>query len=312
MKAAQITKYGDEEAVVTNADVTKPVAGIGQVVVEVHAAGVNPFDYKVREGMMASMKQLDFPATLGGDFAGVITEVGERVSGFEVGEAVYGMAGALSGQGSFAEFAPIAVESIGPKPKSLDFVMAAALPLAAVSAYQALVDHASLQAGQKILVHGGSGGIGSLVIQIAKHMGAYVAATASSDSADFVKSLGADEVIDYNSQDFSTLVHDYDAVFDPIGGETNKKSYTILKPGGALVSMVEQVDEALAAQYKVHYTTEFTRVTTERLAEIAALVDDGTLKVAVDKVFNLDEAAAALEYVKTGHPNGKVVIKIET
>jgi NADPH:quinone reductase-like Zn-dependent oxidoreductase len=292
-------------------DAPKPKAGAGQVLVEVHAAAANPFDWKVREGYMKEFIPLKVPAILGGDVAGTVAEIDGDVTGFIVGQAVYGMANAAGGQGSFAEFTPVNAQQLVTKPKSVDFMAAAALPLAAVSAYQALIDHIGLQAGQKILIHGGAGGIGSLAIQIAKNLGAYVATTANSTETDFVKSLGADEAIDYQTQDFSTLLKDYDAVFDTVGGETNTKSYTILKKSGALVSMVQPVDEALAKQYDVKYTQQSSKPTVEHLTKIAELVDDGKLKAKVDKVFPLDQAAEALEYLKTGHPRGKVVIQVK-
>jgi NADPH:quinone reductase-like Zn-dependent oxidoreductase len=311
MRAARINGYGGQDVMKTVDDAPKPVAGPGQVLVEVQAAGVNPFDVKLGSGMYKNGIPLEFPAVLGGDVAGTVAEVGEDAAGFEVGQAVYGMANAAGGQGSFAEFTTVKAEQLAAKPASVEFVEAAALPLAAVSAYQALADHMNLKTGQKILIHGGAGGIGSLAIQIAKDIGAYVATTASADDTDFVKSLGADEVIDYQTQDFSTLLKDYDAVFDTVGGETNTKSYTILKKGGALVSMVQPADEALAKQYDVKYTQQSSKATAERLAKIAELVDSGKLKAEVDKVFPLDQAAEALEYLKTGHPRGKVVIQVK-
>ena len=312
MKAAQIKSYGGEAVLYTVTDAPKPKAGSGQVLVEVYAAAANPFDYKVREGYMKDFIPLNLPATLGGDVAGKVAAIGNGVSGFEIGQAVYGMANAGGGQGSFAEFTPVVATQLAPKPNSLDFITAAALPLAAVSAYQALVDHINLQAGQKILVHGGAGGIGSIAIQLAKHLGAYVATTASVDEAGFVKDLGADEAIDYHSQDFSKLIKDYDAVFDTVGGETNTESYGVLKPGGALVSMVQPPDEALAKRYDIRYTYQSSRATPERLAAITDLIDNGVIKVHIDKIFPLDQAAEALEYLKTGHPSGKVVIAIKT
>lgn len=284
------------------ADAPKPVPSKGQVLVEVRAAAVNPFDLTVREGRARKMKELDFPATLGGDFAGVI---------IGTGKAVYGQAGALSGQGSFAEYTVVKEAQMAPKPKSLDFTEAAALPLAATSAYQALVDHMDLQKGQEILIHGGAGGIGSLAIQLAKHLGAHVATTVSGRDKDFAKHLGADNVLDYKTQDFAEIIKDYDAVFDTVGGETNKKSYAIIKPGGKLVSMVAQSDEALVNKYKIEYTAQFTRTTTARLEKVSELIDKSAFKPRVDKVFSLDQAAEALEYLRTGHPRGKVVIHIK-
>lgn len=289
-------------------DVLKPTAGQGQVVVEVQAAAVNPFDIKVREGLVREMTELNFPAILGGDVSGVVAEIGPDVTGFEVGQEVYGLAGALSGHGSFAEFTSVVADQLASKPKSVDFLQAAALPQVATSAYQALVETMSLQAGQKILIHGGAGGIGSVAIQIAKNIGAYVATTASTNDTDFVKGLGADEVIDYTSQDFSKLVSEYDAVYDVVGGETNTKSYQVLKRGGTLVSMVAPANDKLVAQYGVIYSAQFTKATTERLIKVAELVDAGAITINIDKVFPMGQASEALEYLKTGHPRGKVVI----
>lgn len=311
MKAAQITGYGGQDALKITADAPRPTAGPGQVLVEVHAAGINPFDVKVRDGSVRHMAELDFPATLGGDFAGTVAELGEGVSGLEPGQEVYGQAGALSGRGSFAEYVPAPAAQVAAKPTSLDFVQTAALPLVSVSAYQALIDHADLQKGQKVLVHGGAGGIGSVAIQLAKHLGAYVATTVSAADADFVKDLGADQVIDYKNQDFTELIKDYDVVFDTVGGETNLKSYEVLKPGGALVSMVAKPDEDLVKKHGIRYAAQFTRVTPERLNAITEFVDQGVLKPIIDKTFRLDEAAAALEYQKTANPRGKVVIKVK-
>ncbi|MDB5163628.1 MAG: hypothetical protein JWS12_245 [Candidatus Saccharibacteria bacterium] len=310
MKAAQITEYGDKSVLKTVVDAPKPKAAAGQVLVAVHAAAVNPFDWKVREGQAQAYVPLKFPATLGSDFAGVIEELGEGVNGLSVGMEVYGQANALGGEGSFAEFVPVKAESVAPKPKKLDFVTAAALPLAGVSTYQALVEEANLQAGQKVLIHGGAGGIGSYAIQLAKHLKAYVATTAAADDADFVKNLGADEVIDYTSQDFSTLLQDYDVVYDTVGGDTYTKSYQVLKPGGILISMTEQPNEELAAQHQVTAIAQQTRTTTERLTKLAELVDQGAIKPQIDKVFPLEEASQALAYIQEGKHRGKVVIKV--
>ena len=311
MKAAQVSEYGGKDVVQVVSDASKPSPGTGEVLVEVHAAGVNPFDVKVRDGSVRSMAELDFPATLGGDVAGLITQLGEGVTDFEVGQAVYGLAGAMSGHGSFAEFTPVKTNRLAAKPVNVDFTTAAALPIVGSSAYQALVDHINLRPGQKILIHGGAGGIGSVAIQLAKHLGAHVATTAAATEADFVKSLGADEVIDYKTQDFTELLKDFDAVYDTVGGETNAKSYTILKPGGTLVSMVEPANDNLVEQYQINYTSQSTHTTAEHLTKIAELVDSGVIKVNIDKVFPLDQAAEALEYLKTGHPRGKVVLQVK-
>lgn len=311
MKAAQLNNYGGQDAV-SIGEALRPVAGTGQVLVAVQAAGVNPFDITVREGKAQQMAKLQLPATLGGDVAGTIVELGEGVSNFEIGQPVYGQASPLSGQGSFAELTPVKATQLAAKPTTIDFVAAAAVPLVGASAHQALVDHMQLQAGQKILIHGGAGGIGSLAIQLAKHLGAYVATTIAADETDFVKALGADEVIDYKTQDFSQLLQDYDAVFDTVGGPTNTKSYTVLKSGGTLVSMKEQPNDDLVGKHQVNYVAQFTQTTAERLTKVAALIDQNVLHVPVDKIFPLDRAAEALEYLKTGHPRGKVVIQVIT
>jgi NADPH:quinone reductase-like Zn-dependent oxidoreductase len=265
----------------------------------------------VREGAAQQMAPLSFPATLGGDVAGIVSELGTGVSELQVGDEVYGLANALSGVGSFAEFTPVAAGSLAAKPKNIDFVAAAAVPLAAGSAYQALVEHIGLKSGQKILIHGGGGGIGMFAVQIAKHLGAYVATTATSADAEFVKSLGADEVIDYKNTDFTTVVKDYDAVFDTVGGDTATKSYAVLRRGGTLVSMTGQPDEAAAKEYGITAISQQSKVTGERLREIAQLIDEGSLKIYVDKVFPLDEAAEALAYLQSDAHHGKVVIEVK-
>jgi NADPH:quinone reductase-like Zn-dependent oxidoreductase len=309
MKAAQINSYDGPTSITINS-VDNPGITADQVLVEVKAAGVNPFDVKVTDGYAKDWVALEFPATLGGDVAGIVREVGTEVTGFEVGQEVYGSANALSGNGSFAELTPVKAGSLAAKPTSVDFVTAAAYPLVAASAYQALVDTAHVAADQKVLIHGGAGGIGSQAIQMAKAAGAYVATTAGSKDLDFVKSLGADEVIDYTTQDFSTILKDYDVVFDTVGGETNTKSYQVLKPGGMLISMAAQPDEALSQQYDVKAIYQSTTTTSEYLTKIAEMIDGGKLSINIDKTFPLEQAAEALAYLKAGHVRGKVVITV--
>ncbi len=311
MKAAQLIQYGGKEAIETVETAAKPIAGAGQVLVEVQAAGLNPFDWKIREGYLKDYIPLNLPVILGGDVAGTVAEIGEDVTNFEVGQAVLGQANAASGQGSFAEFTVVNIDQLILKPLSLDFVDAAALPLAATSAYQALVEHINLHPNQTVLIHGGAGGIGSFAIQIAKNIGAHVATTVGPNDIEFAKLLGADEVIDYRSQDFSTIIRDYDAVFDSIGGETNTRSYKVLKPGGILVSMVEPANEEQVKEARIGYIQQSSKATAERLSKVLELFESGAAKVYIDKTFPLDEAAAALEYLKTGQPSGKVVLKIK-
>lgn len=310
MRAAQIDSYGDATVVRVTDQAARPRPAAWQVLVAVRAAALNPFDLKVLGGLVRQMAELKFPAVLGGDVAGTVAEIGPDVSGFEVGQAVYGQAGALSGHGSLAEFTPVKADQLTAKPSSVDFTAAAAMPLVGASAYQALVDHINLRAGQKILIHGGAGGIGSVAIQLAKHLGAHVATTVSSDDMDFVRTLGADDVIDYKTQKFADIIKNYDAVLDTVGGQANRQSYAVLKPGGSLVSMAAQADEDLVNRYDINYTAQFSRVTTERLNALAQLIDNGAIKPVVDRTFKLDQTAEALNYLAAGRPRGKVVIKI--
>lgn len=309
MKAAQINKYGGSEVIEISKNAAKPTLSAGKVLVEVHAAGVNPVDWKIREGYLQQMAPLKFPATLGGDFSGVIVEGGAD-TGLKKGDEVYGQASVLgSGSGSFAEFASADMKLIAKKPK-ISHVEAAALPLASVSAWQALVEHIKLKKGQKILIHGGAGGIGTFAIQIAKHLRAQVATTVIVDDKKYVKELGADAVIDYKNQKFEEIINDYDAVFDIVGGETYKKSFTVLKKGGIIVSMLEQPDAELMKKYGVTAISQYTQVNSERLSKLTELVDRGIIKVHVDKTFPLEQAAEALAHLQNRHPRGKVVLTI--
>jgi alcohol dehydrogenase len=233
MKSAQINQYGGSEVIEINQSTSEPTVSSGKVLVTIKAAGVNPADWKIREGGLQQLISLQFPSTLGMDFSGVIKQVGEGVipSEFKQGDEVYGQAGVVNGgSGAFAEMALTNKESIAHKPKRLSHPESAALPLVGVSAWWALVDDIGLSNGQKILIHGGAGGIGSIAIQLAKNLGAYVATTVSTNDKQFVQELGADIVIDYKTQTFEDLVHEYDAVFDTVGGETYRRSFKVVKP----------------------------------------------------------------------------------
>ena len=312
MKAAQYNKYGGPEVIEINNNASKPSASSGQVLVEVHAGSLNPFDYKLRTGYMQKMIPLQFPFTIGGDFSGIVTELGENVSELKVGDEVFGQALALNGgSGAIAEFAASNVANSYLKPKNIDFLQTASLPLVGASAIQALEEHIKLKSGQKILIHGGAGGIGSISVQLAKYLGAYVATTASSKDMEFVKSLGADEVIDYKTQKFENLLKDFDAVFDTVGGETIDKSFRILKKGGVIVSMLGAPNSELAKQHNVTAIGQNTRINSEMLARLTELVEKGAIKPQVDKVFPLERTREAFEYFENGHPRGKVVIKIK-
>ena len=314
MKSAQIKGYGDSEVLEINPNapsLNDPSESI--VLVTVKAAGVNPSDWKLREGFFKEMAPLRFPATLGMDFSGVIKQIEENVSSeFNQGDEVYGQASALrGGSGAFAESALADKDTIAHKPKTLNHIEAAALPLVGVSACQALVENIGLSKGQKILIHGGAGGIGSIAIQLAKHLGAYVATTVSTNDKQFVQELGADHVIEYKTENFEHILHDYDAVFDTVGGDTYKRSFKVLKKGsGIIVSMLEQPNSELMNQYGVKALFLFTQVNRERLTKLAQWVDENNIKVNIDKTFPLDEAAKALDYQKDVHPRGKVVLTV--
>src|SRR5215216_516430 len=232
MKSIQIKRYGNSDVVEVNDTASVPTVSTGKVLVNVKASGVNPVDWKIREGYFQQMTPLQFPSTLGMDFSGIVKQIGEDdiSSDFKEGDEVYGQASVFSGgSGAFAELALANKDSVAHKPKTLNHVEAAALPLVGVSAWQALVEKIGLSKDQKILIHGGAGGIGSIAIQLAKHLGAYVATTVSTNDKQFVKEeLGADEVIDYKTQTFEDLLpHEYDAVFDTVGGETYTRSFKI-------------------------------------------------------------------------------------
>ncbi len=310
MKAAQINDYGDSWVIQIN-EVDKPAVSNGQVLIKVYAASLNPFDSALRSGYMKNTIRLNFPATLGGDIAGIIIEVGDGVADFGVGDNVYGQANVVAGSsGALAEYAATAAGQVAKSPVGLDFKQAASLPLAGVSALQA-VKSLNLQRGQKIFIHGGSGGIGIIAIQIAKNIGAYVATTATGGNIDLVKNLGADEVIDYKSQDFVRVLNNYDAVLDNVGGLEFDKTFQVLKTGGKVISMAGQVDQAKATEFGVTATAQSTKVTTEVLNELRELVEKGIVNPHIDKAFPLDQIREAFKARETGSIKGKVVIEIK-
>jgi alcohol dehydrogenase len=320
MKSAQIKGYGDSQVLEINPNapsLNDPSESM--VLVTVKAAGVNPSDWKLREGFFKEMAPLRFPATLGMDFSGVIEKVGEGVSSstpdLKQGDEVYGQAGVMAGgSGAFAEMALANADKIAHKPKTLTHEQAAGLPLVGVSAWQALVEIMGLSKGKRILIHGGAGGIGSISIQLAKHLGAYVATTVSTNDVQFVKEeLGADEAIDYKTQTFeNVLPHDFDAVFDTVGGETYTRSFKVLKRGdGVLVSMLEQPVQEIMDQFGVKALFLFSQANRERLTKLAEWVDQNNIRVNVERTFPLDEARAALDYQRDVHPRGKIVLAMQ-
>ena len=236
---------------------------------------------------------------MGTDFSGIINELGEGVSnsGLKRGDEVYGAASDVfsGGSGAFAELALANEDSIAHKPRTLNHIEAAALTTVGVSAWQALVENIGLSKDKKILIHGGAGGIGAIAIQLAKHLGAYVATTVSTSDKQFVQELGANLVIDYKTENFEDMIHDYDAVFDTVAGDTYKRSFKVLKKGsGIIVSMLEQPNSELMNQYGVKALSQFTQATRERLTKLAEWVGQNNIKVNIDKTFSLDQAAKAL------------------
>jgi alcohol dehydrogenase len=315
MKSAQIKGYGSTSDVI-EIDQNTPEPNDpseGKVQVKVKAAGVNPTDWKISEGYMQQIMPLEFPATLGWDFSGIVEKTGAGVSAIKQGDEAYGRASVVfGGSGTFAEMALANADNIAQKPKTLSHEEAAGLPTVGVTAWQALVDTIGLSKGQNILIHGGAGGVGIIAIQLAKYLGAYVATTVSEKDKQFVKGLGADEIIDYKTQTFEDLLsHDYYAVLDTVGGETYSRSFNILKRGmGIIISTLEQPNQELMEKFGVKAIFVFSQVNKERLTKLAQWVDQNNVRVNVDKMFPLDDAAKALEYQKDGHPRGKVVLAI--
>jgi len=308
IKAVRIHNYeGPQGLRVENVSLPQPQSG--EVLIRVHAAGVNPIDWKIRAGHMRSRMASHLPFTLGVDLSGVIEAIGPDVADLKIGDEVYGQAAVFNGgSGSFAEAAVTPASGVAAKPQKLDYPEAGALPLAGVSALQALTEHLRISPGQKVLIHGGAGGIGSIAIQIAKHLGAYVATTVSPRNIDFSKRLGADEVIDYNKENFADVLNGFDAVLDTVGGDTYVRSFKVLKKGGRIVSLLESPREDLMKEFGVEASSIFTQATTERLMKLAELVDQGAVRVEIEKTFPLDLAAAALDYVEKQSPRGKVAL----
>jgi NADPH:quinone reductase-like Zn-dependent oxidoreductase len=309
VKAAQINEYGDASVVQLN-EVDQPAPAANQVLVRVYAASLNPFDSKLRAGFMKDVIPLHFPVTLGGDIAGEIVQIGDDVANFAVGDKVYGQANAVAGSsGAFAEFAATKSIQVAKAPENADFTQAAALPLVGVSALQALKQHIDLQPGQKLFIHGGAGGIGSVAIQVAKHMGAYVATTATGENVAYVKQLGADEVVDYKNEDYTQVLHDFDAVYDLVGDDFNK-TLAVLKQGGIAVSMVAAADEEKAKEHGVTTIHQGTKVTSAMLDDLRQLVEANVVTPQVDKVFPFDQVSEAFVALEAGGGRGKIVLKI--
>ncbi|MCC6427898.1 MAG: NADP-dependent oxidoreductase [Phycisphaerales bacterium] len=305
MKAIRIHKFGGADQL-TYEDAPKPEASVGQVLVKVHAAGVNPVDYKIRNGMFGAGK---FPMTLGFDVSGTVEEVGQDASRFKAGDSVYSYLPLTAG-GGYAEYVAVPASAVAIKPNSLDHAAAAAVPLAALTAWQALFDKAGLKEGQSVLIHGAAGGVGHFAVQFAKAKGAKVLATASADHHEFLKTLGTDVIIDYKTQKFEEFAKDVDVVLDTVGGETQARSIGVIKKDGFLVSIVGQPNPAKLKEAGIRGTGFLVQPNADQLKEIAALIDGGKVKPHVTKVFPLAEAAQAHAKIEEGHTQGKIVLEV--
>ncbi|MGL5870814.1 MAG: NADP-dependent oxidoreductase [Xenococcaceae cyanobacterium] len=306
MKAIRLHSYGGPE-LLKYEDVAKPQPQENEVLVRIHAASVNPIDWMMESGQYEPMRP-QLPYVPGWDFAGKIEAVGSKVTNFQVEDEIYANVGATGG--GYADYAIANVDAIAPKPKTLDFTAAAAVPLVALTAWQALFEAANLSEGQTVLIHGASGGVGSMAVQFAKARGARVIGTASASNVDFVRDLGADRVINYKSEHFEEELQDIDVVFDTVGGETQEKSWQVLKPNGVLVSVIQPPDEEKAKAHQVRAQFLGSHPSGTQLSEIAKLIDAGGVKPIVDRVLPLSEARQAQEFGRDGHPRGKIVLQV--
>lgn len=305
MQAIRIHNYGESD-VLQLETIAQPEPQPNEVLIRVEAAGINPIDWKIRAGYVKEIFPMPLPFTSGMDVSGTVEAIGADVKAFQVGQAVYG----VLKMGAYAEFATTPEDAIALKPKTLDFVQAASVPLVAMTAYQSLFDHADLKAGQTVLIHAASGGVGMFAVQFAKWKGARVIATASAANAEFVRSLGADQVIDYNATPFEQVVQNVDVVLDMLGGNTQARSYSVLKPGGILVSTAAPPDSKKAEEKGVRAEMMSRKNSVSLLEEIAGLIDSGQIKTVVAQTFSLSEARQAQELSQGGHVRGKIVLQI--
>ncbi|HDR4422278.1 TPA: NADP-dependent oxidoreductase [Bacillus cereus] len=332
MKAMIIDKYG--KVPMHMAEVPTPDINEYEVLAEIHAASINPIDFKIRDGKVKMLLKYEMPLILGNDFSGVIVKVGSKVTHFKVGDEIYARP-RKNKIGTFAEYIAIHEDDIALKPKNLSFEEAASIPLVGLTSYQALHDIMHLQKGQKILIHAGSGGVGTFAIQLAKIMGATVTTTASEAGANLVKSLGADEIINYKTEKFEEILKDYDAVFDTIGGTTLEKSFNIIKSGGNIVSvsgmpnarfgkefgsgffktflfsLASRKLTALEKNHNAQYSFLFMKPSGDQLRTIANYIEAGEIKPVIDRVFPFENAQKAMKYSEAGRAKGKIIVKIK-
>jgi NADPH:quinone reductase-like Zn-dependent oxidoreductase len=333
MKALIFKKYGRPDQV-GFADIPEPALKPDEILVRVHAVGLNPIDNMIPKGSFKPILRFQLPATLGSDLAGVVAEVGSRVTRFKVGDAVFASIFDL-GTGSLAEFAVVPESAAALKPSNLDFVQAASVPMVGLTAWQALKERAGVKPGQKVFIPAGSGGIGTFAIQLAKHLGAKVGTTTSTGNMELVRSLGADEIVDYKKQEFETVLRDYDVVLGTVKGDAINKSVGILKSSSRIVSLVGPPDAAFARARRMNFLLKFVfgvlsggiiRMARKReaeysflfvhpdgrqLAEIGALLQTGKIRPVIDRVFHFDQAKEALAYLEKGRAKGKVVVQVK-
>jgi NADPH:quinone reductase-like Zn-dependent oxidoreductase len=306
MKTIRLQAYGGPEQLKLE-DAPEPKPDAGQILVRIHAASVNPWDTKLASGRFSKDIPMKLPYIPGGDFSGVVESVGAGVTTVKPGDAVYGNAP----HGAYAELLAVSAATIAPKPAKLSHEQAAGVPVAAQTAWQGLFEEGNLQPGQTVLIHAAGGGVGSFAVQVAHWKGARVSATASADGIDYVRSLGADEAIDYKATPFESVVKSVDLVLDLVGGQTQERSFGVIKPGGALISTVNPPSQELAAKANVRAKMFSMKATSARLTQLAELLDAGTLKPAPITTLPLAQAADAWKQILSGHTRGKIVLKIQ-
>jgi NADPH:quinone reductase-like Zn-dependent oxidoreductase len=308
MKAVCIYSYGGPGVLVYE-DAPRPHPGDGEVLVRVHAAGINPVDWKIREGHLKERLHHTLPLVLGWDVSGVVEALGPGLIRLKVGDEVFSRPD-ISRDGAYAEFIVIKESELAPKPKSIDHVHAAALPLAGLTAWQSLFDAGGLSAGQRVLIHAAAGGVGNLAVQLAKWKGAHVIGTASARNHDFLRKLGVDQVVDYQTVRFEEAVQAVDVVFDTMGGDIQERSWKVLKRGGILISIASPPSAEIAAAHGVRQAFVFAQPNAAQLAELAKLADADKLKAIVETILPLSDATRGQELSERGHTRGKIVLRV--
>ena len=308
MKAVIIENYGGIDEL-KYTEIEEPNLKDNDVLIEIAATSVNPVDWKLREGHLKGMLQYDFPFILGLDAAGTIKEVGKNVTKFRIGDNVFTRPD-ITRNGTYAEYVAVDENLVAKKPENLSFEEAASIPLVGLTSWQCLVDFADIKQGDKVLIHAGSGGVGSFAIQLAKSFGAWVVTTCSTRNVEFVKSLGADKVIDYRNEDFTQVLADMDIVFDTLGGDIQTQSYDVLKEDGKLVSIASQPDQELAQARKVKAGFVFLEPDGEQLAKIGEMIEQGKIRANVGTVMELKEIQEAHRLSETHHAKGKIVLRV--